>query len=127
MEWARWRYVLPLRLRSLFRGTAVEREMEEELRFHLECKVEEGMTRGLEAREAHYRALRSIGGLQQRKEEIRDMRRVRWFSDFAADLRYALRAIGHSKLFAALVVLTLGLGIGVNSAIFSLADALLLR
>lgn len=55
------------------------------------------------------------------------MWRVRWFSDFAADLRYACRAIGHSKLFTILIVLTLGMGIGANSAIFSLADALLLR
>jgi putative ABC transport system permease protein len=127
MEWPRWRYVLPLRLRSLFRRNTVEEELDEELRFHLEHKVEEEMTRGRDAREAHYRALRAIGGLQQRKEEMRDMRRVNWFSDFAADLRYAARAIGHSKLFTALLVLTLGLGIGANSAIFSLADAMLLR
>src|SRR5947209_1494357 len=127
MDWERWRYKLPLRLRSVFRGSAVDHELDEELRFHLECKVEEEMARGLNAREAHYRALRAIGGLQQRKEEMRDMRRVRWFSDFAADVRYALRMIGHSKLFVALVVMTLGLGIGANSAMFSLADALLLR
>ena len=65
--------------------------------------------------------------LQQRKEEMRDTQRVRWLIDFAADVRYAIRTMGHSKLFTALVVLILGLGIGVNSAIFSLADALLLR
>jgi putative ABC transport system permease protein len=127
MEWQRWRYVLPLRLRSIFRGGAVDKEMDEELRFHLECKVEEEMSRDLGAREAHYRALRAIGGVEQRKEEIRDMRHVRWFSDFAADLKYAVRMICHSKLFTTLVVLTLGLGIGANSAIFSLADAVLLR
>ncbi len=127
MEWQRWRYILPLRLRSIFRGTAVDQELDEELRFHLECKAEEEMNRGLNAREAQYRALRAMGGLQQRKEEMRDMRRVRWFSDFAADLKYAIRMLGRSKLFAALVVLTLGLGIGANSAIFSVADAILLR
>ncbi len=127
MEWRRWRYVLPLRLRSIFRRAAVERELEEELRFHLDCKVEEEMTGGLDAREATYRALRSIGGVEQRKEEIRDMRRVRWFGDLAADLKYALRMIGHSKLFAILVVLTLGLGIGANTAIFTLIDAVMLR
>lgn len=127
MEWRRWRYILPLRLRSIFRGGAVEQELDEELRFHLECKVEEETARGLDVQEARYRALRAIEGLEQRKEEIRDMRRVHWFSDFAADLRYAVRSIGHSKLFAVLVVLTLGLGIGANSAMFSLADAVLLR
>jgi predicted permease len=127
MGWRHWRYVLPLRFRSIFRRKALEQELDEELRFHLECKIEEQVSRGIDRPEAYYRALRSLGGLQQRKEEIRDMRRVRWFEDFAADLRYAVGAMGHSKLFTALVVLTLGLGIGANSAMFSLADALLLR
>jgi macrolide transport system ATP-binding/permease protein len=127
MQWERWRYVLPLRLRSIFRSRHMEQELEDELRFHFEHKVEEGISQGLDAQEAHSRALRSIGGLQQRKEEMRDMWRVRWFSDFAADLKYATRGIGHSKLFVALVVLILGLGIGVNSAMFSLGDAFLLR
>jgi ABC-type antimicrobial peptide transport system permease subunit len=127
MRWQHWRYVLPLRLRSIFRPSSVEEELDEELRFHLECKVEEEMARGLDAGEARYRALRAIDGLQQRKEEIRDIRRVRWLMDLGADVKYALRTIGHSKLFAALLVLTLGLGIGANSAMFSMADALLLR
>lgn len=127
MQWERWRYKLPLRLRSIFRRSAVDEELEDELRFHLECKTQEEMNRGVGTREANYRALRAIGGLEQRKEEIRDLRRVRWFTDFAADLKYGMRMINHSRLFTALVVLTLGLGIGANSAIFSLADAMLLR
>ena len=127
MDWQRVRYILPLRLRSIFRRTEVEREMDEELRFHLECKVEEGIASGLDAGRARNRALRAIGGLQQRKEEMRDTRRVGWFTDLAADLRYAARAMAHSKLFAGLIVVTLGLGIGVNCAMFSLADAVLLR
>jgi predicted permease len=127
MRWRNWRYVLPLRLRSIFRRSIVEQELDEELRFHLECKVDDQIARGVDEREAYYRALRSLGGLQQRKEEMRDMQRVRWLSDFAADLRYAVRTMGHSKLFTALVVLTLGLGIGANGAMFSLADAMLLR
>ncbi|MGA8595620.1 MAG: ABC transporter permease [Bryobacteraceae bacterium] len=127
MAWPRWRYVLPLRLRSIFRRGRVEDELEEELRFHLQCRVEEETARGVDAREAHYRALRAIGGLEQRKEEIRDMRHVLWFSDFADDLKYALRTVGHSKLFTVLAVVTLGLGIGANSTMFSVADAMLLR
>jgi hypothetical protein len=127
MGWRWWRYVLPLRLRSIFRRGAMDEELDEELRLHLECKVEEEATRGVNAGDAHYRALRAVGGLEQRQEEMRDMRRVRWFSNFAADLKYAVRMIGHSKLFSLLVMLTLGLGIGANSAMFSLADAVLLR
>ena len=127
MRWERWHHVLLLRLRSMFRRNTVEQELDDELRFHLECKIEEQLSHGIDQGEARYRALRSLGGLEQRKEEMRDMRRVRWFSDFTADLRYAVRAMGHSKPFTALVVLTLGLGIGANSAMFSLADAMLLR
>ncbi|MBV9265620.1 MAG: hypothetical protein JO061_05575, partial [Acidobacteriaceae bacterium] len=127
MDWRRWRYILPLRLRSIFRRSAVEEELDEELRFHLECRAEEEVRRGLGPDEARYRALTAIGGLEQRKEQIRDMRGVRWFSELADDLKYALRTLAHSKLFTALTVLTLGLGIGANSAIFSLADAVLLR
>jgi macrolide transport system ATP-binding/permease protein len=127
MDWQRWRYIVPLRFRSIFRGGAVSREVDEELRFHLECKAEDEMARGVNASEAHYRALRALGGLAQRKEEIQDMRRVRWFTDCVADVRYACRMIGHSKLLTALLVLTLGLGIGANSAMFSLADGTLLR
>lgn len=127
MSWRRWRYVLPLRLRSIFRRGAVEQELDEELRFHLDCKLQEQLSRGMDASEARYSALRALGGMEQRKEEMRDMRRINWFSDFAADLRYAARTIAHSKLSTVLIVLILGLGIGANSAIFSLADAMLLR
>jgi predicted permease len=127
MSWRRWHHILPLRIRSIFRRGRVEQELDEELRFHLECKVEEQVSRGMQEQEAYYIALRSIGGVEQRKEEMRDMQHVRWFGDLAADLKYAARTVAHSKLFTALVVLTLGLGIGANSAMFSLADAMLLR
>jgi macrolide transport system ATP-binding/permease protein len=127
MHWQQWRYVFPLRLRSIFRRKRVEEELDEELRFHLQCRVEDEMERGFDACQARYRALGAMGGLEQVKEELRDMRHVHWFTDLADDLKYTLRTMGHSKSFTLLVVLTLGLGIGANSAIFSLADAILLR
>ena len=116
MNWRHWRYTLPLRFRSIFRRGAVEQELDEELRFHLECKVEDQVGRGIDERQAHYAALRAVGGVEQRKEEMRDMQHVRWFRDLAADLKYAARTVAHSKPFTALVVVTLGLGIGANSA-----------
>ena len=86
-----WLYTIPLRLRSLFRRREVEQELNEELQFHLEQKIEEGIAEGLTPEEARYRALRSMNGLEQRKEEIRDTRRVNWLTDFLDDVRYAIR------------------------------------
>ena len=85
-------YTLPLRLKSIFRSAQVERELDEELRFHLEHKIEEGIASGLSPQEARLAALRAMDGLDQRKEEIRDARRIHWLTDFVDDTRYALAA-----------------------------------
>ena len=69
----RWIYKLPLRLRSLFRKDSVEHELNEELRFHLEKLIEEKVARGMTPEEARYAALRELGGVEQIKEECRDM------------------------------------------------------
>ena len=71
-----WLYTIPLRLRSLFRRGRVEQELNEELQFHLEQKIEEGIAKGLSPKEARYAAMRAMDGLEQRKEEMRDMRRI---------------------------------------------------
>src|SRR5258707_11079298 len=101
MPIARWWYTLPLRLRSLFRRPQLERELDEELRFHLEHKIEEGIAAGLPADEARRRALLAMGGLEQRKEEMRDTRRVNWLTDFLADLRFALRGLRRTPALSA--------------------------
>ncbi|MEX1246449.1 MAG: permease prefix domain 1-containing protein [Thermoanaerobaculia bacterium] len=88
-----WRFTVPLRLRSIFRRRPVESELDEELQFHLEHKIEEGIAEGLSPEEARYRALRAMGGLDQRKEEIRGVRRVHWLTDFLEDVRYAVRSL----------------------------------
>src|SRR6266481_1276815 len=80
-----WLYTIPLRLRSLFRSRRVEQELNEELQFHLERKIEEGIAQGLSPDEARYAAMRAMDGLEQRKEEMRDMRRVRGDHDRAGD------------------------------------------
>src|SRR5436305_14232888 len=89
-------FTLPLRLRSILRRGRVEQELDEELQFHLEHKIEEGIARGLSPRAARNEALRAIGGLEQRKEEIRDTRRVHWLTDFVDDTRYAIRSLRRS-------------------------------
>ena len=114
MRMEHWWFTARLRLRSILRRRQVERELDEELQFHLEHKIEEGIADGLSPKEARYRAMRAMDGLEQRKEEMRDMRRIHWLTDFLDDVRYAIRSLRRTPALTALVAITLALGIGMT-------------
>src|SRR6266511_1714214 len=99
-----WWFTAPLRLRSILRRGRVEKELDEELQFHLEHKIEEGIASGLSPDEARYGAMRAMGGLEQRKEEMRDMRRIQWLTDFLDDVHYAIRSLRRVSRLTAFVV-----------------------
>jgi hypothetical protein len=115
------------RLRALVRRRAVEKELDEELRAHLEHETKKHVEAGMSRSEAVRRARLALGGLEQVKEQCRDVRGTRWIDEFAKDLRYAFRVLRRSPGFTTMAVVSLALGIGANTAIFTLIDAVALR
>jgi predicted permease len=123
----RWFDIVRLRVRSLLRRGAVERELDRELQFHLDQEIEKNARLGMAPAAACSSAFQRLGGVAQIQEECRDTRRTAFIENFIRDLQYAARALVRAPVFTLAAVGTLAFGIGANTTIFQLLDAVRLR
>jgi macrolide transport system ATP-binding/permease protein len=119
--------ILLSRCASFFRREKLDNDLDEELRSHIDLAVEENLMRGMSAEEARIAALRAFGGVTQTKEEFRRVRGLPFAETLAQDVRYGLRQLWNSPAFTVTVIVTLALGIGANTAIFTLVQGVLER
>jgi predicted permease len=122
-----WLQGLLVRARALFERRAMERELDEELRFHVERETDKLVAQGMTLDAARREALRRFGGVERYKEACRDERGIRLADEIRQDIGFAARSFGRSPVFALAVVLTLALGIGATTAIFTAVRGVLLR
>jgi hypothetical protein len=115
------------RLLAQFRKRNLDRELEDEIRAHLDLAESEAIAAGLSPEEARKQARRSFGGIAQMKEDHRDRRGIRWIDNLVRDVRYGWAALARDPGLTAIVVGLLALGIGANTAMFSIVDAVLLK
>ena len=111
------------RLSALIRGGELDRGLNAEVRFHIEMETEKNITLGMSPGDARLKALRSFGPMEKHKEETRDARGIGWVEEFGKDLRLCLRGFRKNPAFAVIAVTTLALGIGANTAIFTVMNA----
>ena len=124
MGWWRW---VQRRVDVLFKKDAAEGEMNDEIRFHLEMEIRQHIAAGVDPAEARRRAMVAFGGVERFKEEVRDVRGARVFDDFIQDTRITLRSLPKQPAFLFAVLLTLGLGIGGNVAMYGVMERSVLQ
>ena len=123
----RWMQRIPLRLRSVFRRSVVDRELDDEFQYHIERQTAEYIRRGMAPAAALEAARRELGNIAFYKEEARDTRGTRWIEELLGDVRFGMRSLRRAPVFSVAVVATLALGIGANTAMFTLLRGTLLK